>query len=136
MTSSTARSRSDVYPVQIEVVGLQSLQTGFYRLHHALAVIARRIGIVAGRSVGVFSSARLTLSRMAFDELTQECFARAAGVEIRSVNDVSACLGGRFHRLSVASSLGDPHPRSSPKVIVPSAASETAVRSCLAICIS
>jgi len=44
----------DVYPVQIEVVGLQSLQTGFYRLHHALAVIARRIGIVAGRSVGVF----------------------------------------------------------------------------------
>ena len=29
---------------------------------------------------------------MALDELTQEFFARAAGVEIRRVNEVSACL--------------------------------------------
>jgi hypothetical protein len=33
---------------------LQSLQTGFHCLHHVLAVIARRIRIIAGRSVGVF----------------------------------------------------------------------------------
>jgi hypothetical protein len=31
----------DVHPVRIDVVGLQSLQTGFQCLHHALAVIAR-----------------------------------------------------------------------------------------------
>jgi hypothetical protein len=43
-----------VHPVQVDVVGLQSLQTGFHCLHHALAVIACRIGIIAGRGVGVF----------------------------------------------------------------------------------
>src|SRR6266851_4103181 len=44
----------DVHPVQVDIVGLQSLQTGFHCLHHALAVIARRIWITAGRGVRVF----------------------------------------------------------------------------------
>src|SRR5260370_39648464 len=44
----------DVHPVQVDVVGLQSLQTGFQCLHHILAVIASRIGIVARSGVGVF----------------------------------------------------------------------------------
>jgi hypothetical protein len=59
----------DVHPVQIDVVGLQSFQTGFQCLHHALAVIARRIGIVAGRGVGVFCRQNNTVA-MALDELT------------------------------------------------------------------
>src|SRR5882762_2763185 len=43
----------DVHPVQVDVVGLQSFQTGFHRLHHVLAMIARRIRIIAWRGVGV-----------------------------------------------------------------------------------
>jgi hypothetical protein len=34
-------------PVQVNVVGLQSLQTGFHGLPHALAMIARSIWIIA-----------------------------------------------------------------------------------------
>ena len=43
----------DVHPLQVDEVGLQPLQTGFHCLHHALAVIARRIRITAWRGVGV-----------------------------------------------------------------------------------
>src|SRR6202795_3788151 len=43
----------DVHPVQVDVVGLQSFQTGFHCLHHVLAMIARRIRIIAWRGVGV-----------------------------------------------------------------------------------
>src|ERR1700722_2387521 len=65
--------------------------TGFHRLHHALAVIARRIGIIARRGVGIFCRENDTVA-MALHELTQEFFTGAAGVEIRSVNEVSTRL--------------------------------------------
>ena len=80
-----------MHPVQVDVVGLQSFQAGFHCLHHALAVIARRIGIVAGRSEGVFRGQNDALA-MSLHELTQEFLARAGGVEIRRVNKVSARL--------------------------------------------
>jgi hypothetical protein len=55
MTSSTGVIRSqNVYPIQVDEIGLQSLQAGFDGLHHALAVIARRIRIIARRSIGIF----------------------------------------------------------------------------------
>jgi hypothetical protein len=80
-----------VHPVQVNVVGLQSLQTGFHCLHHALAVIARRIRIIAGHSVGVFRGYDHALA-ITLHELAQEFFARAAGVEIRRVDEVAASL--------------------------------------------
>jgi hypothetical protein len=54
-----------------------------------LALIARRIGIVAGRSNGVFRGQNDALA-MALHELAHEFFARAVRVEIRGVNEVSA----------------------------------------------
>src|SRR5882762_5897302 len=61
---------------------------------------------------------------MALHELTQEFLACAISVEIRRVNEVSACLAVGTMTFC-ASAFGDPHPDSSPKVMVPSDASET-----------
>jgi len=69
----------------------EAFQTGFHRLHHALAVIARRIRIIAGGGKGVFGGYNDALA-MALNELTYEFFARAVGVEISRVKEVSACL--------------------------------------------
>jgi hypothetical protein len=52
-------------------------------------VIPRRIGIVAWHGIGVFRRQNDTLA-MSLDELTHEFFARAAGVEISRVNEISA----------------------------------------------
>jgi hypothetical protein len=84
-----------VHPAEIDIVGLQSFQTGFQCLHHALAVIAGRTGIVAGRSVGVFCRQNDTVA-MSLDEVPHDFSARSAGVEIRSVSEVSACLAIGF----------------------------------------
>jgi len=81
----------DVRPIQVDIVGLQSLQTGFHCLHHALAVIPRRIRIVAWRGIGIFRRKNDTLT-MALYEFAHEFFARAASLEIRSVKEVSARL--------------------------------------------
>src|SRR5229473_3183755 len=51
--SATSNWRLSLHPVQVDVVGLQSFQTGFHCLHHVLAMIARRIRIIAWRGVGV-----------------------------------------------------------------------------------
>jgi hypothetical protein len=80
-----------VHPIQVDVVGLQSFQTGFHRLHHVLAVISRGIRIVAGHSEGVFRRQHNAVA-MALHELSEEFLARAISVEIRRVNEVSACL--------------------------------------------
>jgi hypothetical protein len=80
-----------MHPIQVDVVGSRSLQAGFYRLHHPLALIARRIRIVTGLVEGVFGGQNDALA-MILNELTQEFFAPTAGVEIRRVNKVSACL--------------------------------------------
>src|SRR5580704_14459566 len=61
---------------------------------------------------------------MSLHELTQEFLARAAGVEIRGVYEVSARLAVGFIDF-LRFSLWGSHPHSSPKVIVPSDASET-----------
>ena len=78
-------------PVEVDVIGLQSFQTGFQCLHHVLAVIAGRIRITAGGGEGVFRGQNDAVA-MALNELTHEFFARAAGVEISCVKEVSACL--------------------------------------------
>jgi hypothetical protein len=43
----------DVQPVQVDVVGYQPFQTGFYSLHHALAVVAGSVGVFAGSSISI-----------------------------------------------------------------------------------
>jgi hypothetical protein len=54
-------------------------------------LIARRIRIIAWRSVGVFCGQDNALA-IGLNELSKESFARTVGVEVRSVNEVSACL--------------------------------------------
>jgi hypothetical protein len=57
-------------------------------------------------------------------ELAEKRFARSVYVKVGGVDEIAARLAeGIVHLL--ASSLAEPQPHSSPKVMVPSAASET-----------
>ena len=58
-------------------------------LHHALAMIARRIRIVARRRVAVFGGEHNTLP-VVLNELSDEPFARPVRVHICGVNEVSS----------------------------------------------
>src|SRR6266436_8945283 len=80
-----------VDPVQVDVVGLQSLETRFHCLHHTFAVIAGRVRIYTLRSHGVFASHYHTLA-MAFHELAEKRFARSICVKVGGVDEISASL--------------------------------------------
>jgi hypothetical protein len=59
----------------VDVIGLQSFQTGFQCLHHALAAIPAALGSLPGAALEYFV-ARTTLLAMSLDELTQEFLLR------------------------------------------------------------
>jgi hypothetical protein len=61
------------------------------------------------------------------NELSHESFARAVGVDVRCVDEVSTCLVVGLIDFC-ALSVGDPHPQSSPKVIAPRARPAQSVR--------
>ena len=71
----------DVYPIEVDVVGLQPIEAGLYRLHHILALIAGRIGIRARSGVAVFRGQDHTLA-VALRKLAEERFARPVGVKV------------------------------------------------------
>src|SRR4029077_12100966 len=79
----------DVNPVKIDVVSLQTAQACVDGLHHALAMIARRIRVIAWRRVAVFGGEHNTLP-VILNELSDEPFARTVRVHIRGVDEVSS----------------------------------------------
>src|SRR5580704_13348029 len=67
---------SNVDLVQVDVRGLQPLQTRFHRLHHTFSVVAGRVRIYARRSVGVFRGQHPSLAIVHY-ELAEKRFARS-----------------------------------------------------------
>src|SRR5580704_10977090 len=76
-------------PIQIDVVGLQSLETRFHSLHHVLALIAGGVRVCAWKSVGVFSSEHDALA-MASHKIAEKRFAGPIRVDIGSVDEIAA----------------------------------------------
>ena len=113
----------DVQPVQIDVVGSQPLQAGFHRPHHALAVVAGGVGVVAGSGVGVLGRQDDAVP-VVRHELAQKLFAGAVRVVVGGVDEVAARLEEGVVDLAALFLRGTPAP-SSPKVIVPRHSSDT-----------
>src|SRR5262249_44921932 len=79
----------DVQPVKVDVIGLQPPETGVHREHHALAVVACGVGIVAGSGIGVLGRQHDPVA-MAGHELAEQRCAGAVGVNVGSINEVAA----------------------------------------------
>ena len=61
----------DVQPVEVDVVSLKSLQTGFDRPHHVLPLVAPGIGVGPRHGVGVLGRQDGTIP-VPFEELAEQ----------------------------------------------------------------
>ena len=78
----------NVQPVKVDVVGLEPLQTGLQRLHHALAMVAGGVWVIAGHGVGILGRQHEALP-LALHELAQQPFARSVGIDVGRVDEVA-----------------------------------------------
>ena len=81
----------NVQPIEVDVVGLEPFQTGLQRLHHALAMVAGGVRVIAGHGVGILGRQHEPLP-LALHELAQQPFARSVGIDVGRVDEVAARL--------------------------------------------
>jgi len=81
----------DMNAVKVDVVGLQTAKARVHGLHHALAMIARRVRIVSRHGIAVLGGEDNALP-MVLDELSDESLARTVRVHVRRADEVSAGL--------------------------------------------
>src|SRR5260370_34981688 len=75
-------------PIKVNVVGFQSFETRFHRLHHILALVACSVWVCARKSVGVFRGKHHALA-MAVHKVAEERFARPVRVVVGWVAEIA-----------------------------------------------
>lgn len=83
-----------VDPVEIDVRGGEAFQARFERSHHALAMVAGRVRIARALLERVLRGEDEAIA-FGGDELADETFARAFGVEVRGVDEIAAARDER-----------------------------------------
>ncbi len=79
-----------MHHIEIDVIGLQSLQRLVDRAHHVLATIAACVGVSRLQIVRIFARNDNTVARAGFlYELADQCFTETRAVGIRSVDEIA-----------------------------------------------